>query len=86
MLDSSISNYARFFAYIQSFLSTRDRCKGEFDVEPPQLPAGATTLEPAGTCTFDFTSFYCIICEQQDVKVSAWVGQTRRRRRVLGGV
>ena len=74
VLDTSIITYAEFFAYIEDSLSTRDPCKGEFDVEPPVVPAGAATLDPAGTCTFNFTSFYCLICEQQDVKARAkWV-------------
>jgi len=68
VLDTGITTFAQFFPYIEASLSTRDPCKGEFDVETPLVPSGAITLEPAGTCTFDFTTYYCIVCEQQDAK------------------
>lgn len=44
----AITTWQQFFNFVMASLSTRDPCRGEFEVEPPHYEAGATTLNPAG--------------------------------------
>lgn len=65
----AVTTWGAYYAFLGAALSTRDPCRGEFEVEPPALPAGAPTLAPAGACTFSTAAYYCIYCDAQDVKL-----------------
>ena len=64
----SITTNGQYLAYVETALSTRDPCTGEYDVNPPAVPASAALLAPAGPCTFNPSNYKCIYCESQDVK------------------
>jgi len=50
---ASITTNAQYIAFVETALSTRDPCKGEYEMEPPMVPANAPLLNPAGVSVLE---------------------------------